>query len=429
MRFRLMATYRGVPYEVGVGPSNSDVVLFAACPPPEELGFQPAPGHWRKHVIRAEVDVLWESRPIGIFHGEPCLVLDDLGDRLHITYLGKDGRRARELGYWQVDRGVFELLTPREEVSGLTEEKLEKSLPRAAPPKGAAPVPSYPYGSSQWPPAPDAASVGPDARGRDGGYGGQPAPAPAGAWNGNGPPAGTGPWNANGTPAGTGPWNANSSPDATGPWNGSGTPDATGPWNANGTGPAGPAPSWNGNGSPRGADNWNGSPGGAERWNGNGSPGPATASNGHSANGTGSWNGTAAGPAPARPGVAPAGTPAPSGPLDAPAGAARRRHAPAAGRRSARRQRVQTRSIFSELADLAAIPRSAYALEQESDGAMCLLRTEEGFEVFSAADGARHEVRSFDDEEAAYFYLFGVLAAEAVRNGSLTPPASLTPPS
>ena len=131
MRFRQMATYRGVPYEVGVGPAESDVVLFAACPPPEELGFEPAPGHWRKRVIRAEVDVLWESRPIGTFHGEACLVLDDLGDRLHIVYLGKDARRARELGYWQVDRGVFELLTPRDEVTSLTEEKVEKSLPRA----------------------------------------------------------------------------------------------------------------------------------------------------------------------------------------------------------------------------------------------------------------------------------------------------------
>jgi hypothetical protein len=484
MRFRLMATYRGVPYEVGVGPSNSDVVLFAACPPPEELGFQPAPGHWRKHVIRAEVDVLWESRPIGIFHGEPCLVLDDLGDRLHITYLGKDGRRARELGYWQVDRGVFELLTPREEVSGLTEEKLEKSLPRAA---GAAPMPSYPYGSPQWPPPPAAASVPPDVRRRDGGYGGDPALAPAGArngtgprnangppagtgsWDGNGRPAGTGPrnangtaggtgprnangtsagpgprdangspagsgpwngtppgtgpWNGDGTPAGTGPWNGNGTPAGTGPWNGNGTPAGTGPWNGNGNGSG---PNWNANGAPGGAPNWNGSPGAPGQWNGNGSPGPVTGSNGPGANGTGGWNGTAAGvatvPAGAGPpGAGPGGSPAPNGPLDTPA-SARRRPSPPAGRRSARRQRVQTRSIFSELADLAAIPRSAYALEQESDGAICLLRTEEGFEVFSAADGARHEVRSFEDEEAAYFYLFGVLAAEAVRNGSLTPP-------
>jgi hypothetical protein len=333
MRFRLMATYRGVPYEVGVGPSSSGVVLFAACPPPEELGFEPAPGHWRKPVNRAEVDVLWESRPVGSFHGDPCLVLDDLGDRLHIAYLGKDGRRARELGFWQVDRGVYELLTPREEVTDLNEEKVEKSLPRRGPVNGAQPLPSYPYGSPQWPAAPAASGSHLDPRTRDSGpgYVSEPAMAPAGAWNGNGPPPGTGGWNGNGTnPAGTGGWNAPSSPADSG--------------------------SWNRNGAP----------------------------------------------APSVPG--------------------RRRQAPKTGRRSARKQRIPTRAIFSELADLAAIPRSAYALEQESDGAICLLRTGEGFEVFSAADGARHEVRSFDDEEAAYFYLFGVLAAEAVRNGSLTPP-------
>ncbi len=200
MRFRLMATYRGVPYEVGVGPSSSDVVLFAACPPPEELGFEPAPGHWRKQVIRAEVDVLWESRPVGRFHGEPCLVLDDLGDRLHIAYLGKDGRRARELGFWQVDRGVYELLTPREEVTGLNEEKVEKNLPRRGPVNGAQPLPSYPYDSPQWPPAPAAPGSPLDPRARDGGPGylSEPAMAPAGAWNGNGPPPGTGRWNGTG---------------------------------------------------------------------------------------------------------------------------------------------------------------------------------------------------------------------------------------
>ena len=197
MRFRQMATYRGVPYEVGVGPAESDVVLFAACPPPEELGFEPAPGHWRKRVIRAEVDVLWESRPIGTFHGEACLVLDDLGDRLHIVYLGKDARRARELGYWQVDRGVFELLTPRDEVTSLTEEKVEKSLPRPRPEPTAPPQPSYPYGAQPWSAAPLAAPAPADARGR--GYPAEPAlrrpvPGPGTVRHRSGPapaPAGT----------------------------------------------------------------------------------------------------------------------------------------------------------------------------------------------------------------------------------------------
>jgi hypothetical protein len=265
MRYRLMATYRGVPYEAGVGPSGSDVVLFAACPPPEELGFEPATGHWRKRVIRAEVDALWESRPVGTFRNEPCMVLDDLGDRLHIAYLGADAGLAASLGYWQVDRGVFELLTPREEVTGLIEERIEKPL-RLAPPAGpAATHSSYPYNP--------------------------------------GPGLDLGP----------------------------------------GLPPAAAAP-------------------------------------------------------------APRHEPVPDG-----------------GGRAARRQRVQTRDIFCELADLAAIPRTAYALETEIEGALCLMAGPDGFEVFMAMDGARHEARSFPDEEAAYFYLFGVLAAEAVRNGALLP--------
>ncbi len=98
------------------------------------------------------------------------------------------------------------------------------------------------------------------------------------------------------------------------------------------------------------------------------------------------------------------------------------------GGRAARRQRVPTREIFCELADLASIPRAAYALETETDGTMCLLPTPDGFEVFFAANGARHELRSFAEEEAAYFYLFGVLAAEAVRNGGLVPAVTVANP-
>jgi hypothetical protein len=116
-----------------------------------------------------------------------------------------------------------------------------------------------------------------------------------------------------------------------------------------------------------------------------------------------------------------------AGPTRPEAGALAEPAAPPAQRRPpARRRRSELRSqatqrIFSELASLAAIPPSAYAVGEEVDGAMCLIQTPDGFEVFNAAAGARHEVRIFDDEESAYFYLFGVLAAEAVRTGRLAP--------
>jgi hypothetical protein len=106
--------------------------------------------------------------------------------------------------------------------------------------------------------------------------------------------------------------------------------------------------------------------------------------------------------------------PGPADPVPVP----RSRHGGTAGRPS----RAQTRQTFTELASLAAISRDAYAVDEAVDGAICLIRTEHGFEVFSAAEGTRHEVRVFDDEETAYFYLFGLLAAEAVRDGRLIPP-------
>ncbi len=128
MRYRLMASFQGAPYQAGIGPSDEEVTLFAACPPPEELGFRSSSGHWRKRVSVDEIDALWEARPIGRYRNERCMVLDDLGDRMHIAYLGRDLYMARRLGFWEVDRGVFEVVVPRQEITDLREERGEYEL-------------------------------------------------------------------------------------------------------------------------------------------------------------------------------------------------------------------------------------------------------------------------------------------------------------
>jgi hypothetical protein len=91
------------------------------------------------------------------------------------------------------------------------------------------------------------------------------------------------------------------------------------------------------------------------------------------------------------------------------------------GRRARGKPRLSMSAIFADLVDMADISRSAYAVDEEVTGAMCLFKTDGGYEVFSCAEDARHEVRFFEEEEAAYFYLFGVLAAEALRSGRLSP--------
>ena len=613
MRYRLMATYRGVPYEVGLGPSNFEVVLFAACPPPEELGFEPATGHWRKQVIRAEIDALWESRPLGTFRGEPCIVLDDPGDRLHIAYLGTDPDRAASLGYWQVDRGVFELLAPREEVSGLTEERVDKALHWGEQADETGPMATYPYGRAPWPvaappvPAPqsapeaaapaqaapaantavaDAAPAGPrptDAR-HDGAPQAdisrasassadillasapqadiarastppsgmprasaepdrtqsagppladtQPASAPAVAMPRTSTPpadvprartqqAGTLPTRApaaglsrtsaaaTAAPAASAPLGdvpragavpaaapvppgdvprastqqaskqptsappteiprpspppaeiprasapLDDTPRANAPLTGT-VPASTPPVNA----PAADAPLASAQlanaplasaplASATLADV---APARAQRATGTLSAAPAQQTAPSEPTAPAERAIPLPGEASTQP---PADTWPPhqdhmsggdvnslrdepdSQPLPVPPGfydpenAALADITPPAdvGGRAARRQRVPTREIFCELADLASIPRAAYALETEIEGAMCLLPTPDGFDVFIAADGVRHELRSFADEEAAYFYLFGVLMAEAIRSGAQAPAVAATNP-
>src|SRR6516165_2258664 len=149
MRLRLMATYLGVPYQAGLGPDGTEATLFSPGPPPEELGFTagstPGAGHWRKQVSVTDLGALWQSRPVGDYRGEPCLVLDDLGDRLHIAYLGRDAARAAQLGYWEIDREVFEVVVARSDVTGLPEERVQFPLTAAMfqPPGGQA-VPGAP---------------------------------------------------------------------------------------------------------------------------------------------------------------------------------------------------------------------------------------------------------------------------------------------
>jgi hypothetical protein len=92
---------------------------------------------------------------------------------------------------------------------------------------------------------------------------------------------------------------------------------------------------------------------------------------------------------------------------------------PAARPRRAARRRLATERLFGDLASLAGIPADSYAVGEDVEGALCLVQTQHGFEVFHSAGGARHELQVFATEESACFYLFGVLAAEAVRNGSL----------
>ena len=433
MRYRLLATYQGAPYEAGLGPTDTDVVLFAACPPPEELRFEPATGHWRKSVSRREVGELHESRPVGTFRGEQCIVLDDLGDRLHIVYLGHDAYRAEQLGYWEIDRGVFELITPRHEVTDITEQRsafpsASTEAPELVRPPGRAepgmtdpPVGFPANGAALARSMLDAGDTGMvagmvavpmpaeaplplealarAASARRSGRGepttaAHPIPAPVDQPAGiSAPLAATPPsqetqaaavpsWTPHQPAAAPVPHDLGSAPfeddfeapldDFAPPLDEFGAPlDELAPPEAVLPEPVLPEALL---------------------------PDAALSSSALSGS--------------ALSGSALSGSALSDSALLDPSLPRRRRGA---------KRRMPTQRIFSELAGQAAIPATAYAIGEDVEGAMCLIQSEDGYEVFTSSAGARHEVRLFHDEESAYFYLFGVLVADALRTGALAP--------
>ena len=387
MRYRLMATYLGVPYHAGLGPDGNEATLFSPGPPPDELGFTPVGGHWRKQVSLTDLGALWQSRLVGEYRGEPCLVLDDLGDRLHIAYQGRDSARARQLGYWEIDREVFEVVVARQDISGLTEERVEYPLDAAMfPASNRDPV------AQMRPEAPARAPGGAQAAGGVQLAGGAQAAggAPPSAAERTSPlrvVTGPGPQPS---PA-SGPGRSSSTPDRS-----SSTPDRMAAWHGSPDGEPWPGPRPDPRVEP--ASDPRRDPRSDPRLDPRSDPRLDPRSD------------PRLDPrADPRPGSGPRGAASPA-PLPASPG----------GRRAGRRDRVP-QSVFAELLSLAAIPHAAYAVDEEVPGAMCLVKADGGFEVFGRTDDARLDVRFFEDEEAAYFYLFGVLAAEAVRSGRLRP--------
>jgi hypothetical protein len=456
VRYRLMATYRGSPFEAGIGPTDGEIVLFAACPPPEDLGFEPATGHWRKQLRIDEVQAVWESKPIGTFRGDRCMVLDDLGDRLHIGYLGHDGYQAERLGYWQVDRGVFELVAARAEVTDILEERTEYPRQRGtestAEGRSAAQAePGSPQDQARYLPAdgpqdqasylldqPGYFQTQPDYRDpASSGYQLQSAGEADWPDRAEADRYAPGPVLDRGAPLGSGsaaadPASGISLPPAAAP-----AYPAADPASGITLPPAAEPPLPLEAAALRAATASRPRPAATQRYpDGHGRglappapepdpPGlpvatPARSRTARAATAPAASVQTTSGRATA--GQAPGQAAGPVAGERAGAAAPTEGHgAQAARTRRSARRRLATERLFAELASLAGIPLDAYAIGEEVEGALCLLQTEQGYEVFHSANGNRHELQQFASEEAACFYLFGVLAADGVRKGALQP--------
>ncbi|SDR29426.1 hypothetical protein [Thermostaphylospora chromogena] len=124
--FGFVAHYAGRSYAAALSGDPEEVVLFSEEP---VEGFTAAAGYWRRTVPRTDLSWLVLVRTVASFGGEPCVVLDEDDDGLHIAYTGHNGLKAEALGYWPVDHGAYEVVVPREEVLSIRVERVPVPLP------------------------------------------------------------------------------------------------------------------------------------------------------------------------------------------------------------------------------------------------------------------------------------------------------------
>ncbi len=75
-----------------------------------------APGRHARSVAMADCEVVGYRDEVGTWNGNDALVLSDDVDTVTIEYPDGDGPKALELGYDEVERGVFRVTVPAQEV-------------------------------------------------------------------------------------------------------------------------------------------------------------------------------------------------------------------------------------------------------------------------------------------------------------------------
>ena len=86
-------------------------------------------GKFRRLVPESELTALFELKTFGLWKGERCRVLTTQEDgSLHLAWTKSNQARAAELGFQSIERGVFETVVPRSEVTDLRQERTEIPL-------------------------------------------------------------------------------------------------------------------------------------------------------------------------------------------------------------------------------------------------------------------------------------------------------------
>ncbi|TMR99698.1 hypothetical protein [Nonomuraea basaltis] len=115
------ARWRGMDYVASPEPHSLELWVRLRSPVPADGFDEIEPGCHVRTVPAAECAALHFVTTVCRWRGEQFHVHDERDGRLLLEYLGGSALAARELGMERIERGVYRLWVPREEVTDLSE--------------------------------------------------------------------------------------------------------------------------------------------------------------------------------------------------------------------------------------------------------------------------------------------------------------------
>ncbi|GAA3230172.1 hypothetical protein [Nonomuraea helvata] len=122
------AHWRGADYAASPEPHSLELWIRLRSPEPADGFEEVEPGCHVRTVPASECAALYFVTTVCGWRGEWFHVHDEREDQLLLEYAGGSALTAAELGMERVERGVYRLWVPREEITDLQEHAVQLNV-------------------------------------------------------------------------------------------------------------------------------------------------------------------------------------------------------------------------------------------------------------------------------------------------------------
>ncbi|SHN03523.1 hypothetical protein [Cryptosporangium aurantiacum] len=122
MRAGYLARWQGSEYEAFPAPTPEGLWIRLYTDRPEPGFDRVREGRYRRVVLPSALEQLAYVRPVAMWRDQPFLLRSREGGRAHLEYTGGNAAVAARLGCTRVERGVYEIRVPSDELTGIRTE-------------------------------------------------------------------------------------------------------------------------------------------------------------------------------------------------------------------------------------------------------------------------------------------------------------------